>query len=190
MSGYQTFSDPSLVTLLRVGNADAYSEIYNRYYQLMFVFAFKKLRDDELAKDFVQELFTKLWVKREIISEDGNLSQYLYISLRSKILDFFDHQKVQGKFAKYLTDYTPQYNTAYADDLIREKQLASYIEKQIQNLPKKMKVVFLMSRTEQLSNREIAEQLNTTESNVSHHISNAVKILKSKIGSLLTFFMI
>lgn len=51
MSDYQRYSDSQLVSLIKLGNSEAYSEIYDRYFQLMFVFAFKKLRDDELARD-------------------------------------------------------------------------------------------------------------------------------------------
>lgn len=190
MSGYKTLSDDELVTLLREGNHLAYSEIYNRYFYLMFVFAYKKLRDEELAKDFVQELFTKLWVKKETILKNGNLSQYLYISLRSRMFDFFAHQKVQTKYIDSLKGFASANLVEFTDHLIREKQLREYIEVQTKSLPKKMREVFEMSRKQHLSNKEIAEELGTTESNVSHHVNNAIKILRTKLGviiSLLSF---
>ncbi|TKC00033.1 sigma-70 family RNA polymerase sigma factor [Pedobacter cryotolerans] len=187
MSGYKTLSDDELVALLREGNHLAYSEIYNRFFYLMFVFAYKKLSDEELAKDFVQELFTKLWVKKETILENGNIAQYLYISLRSRIFDFFAHQKVQTKYIDSLKDFASTNIVEYTDHLIREKQLLEYIEVQIKSLPKKMREVFEMSRKQYLSNKEIAEELGTTESNVSHHINNAVKILRTKLGLIIAF---
>lgn len=185
MSGYKTLSDDELVALLREGNHLAYSEIYNRYFYLMFVFAYKKLRDEELAKDFVQELFTKLWVKKETILENGNLAQYLYISIRSRMFDFFAHQKVQTKYIDSLKDFASANIVEYTDHRIREKQLLEYIELQINSLPKKMREVFEMSRKQHLSNKEIAAELGTTESNVSHHINNAVKILRTKLGLII-----
>jgi RNA polymerase sigma-70 factor (ECF subfamily) len=188
MSGYQTFADSELVTLLRDGDHLAYTQIYDRYHYLMFVFAYKKLRDRDLAKDFVQDLFTKLWFRRENILENGNLSQYLYISLRSNILNFFAHQKVEAKYIDALRSLFSEPKTGNTDDKIREQQLAEYIETQIQNLPKKMREIFMLSRKEHFSNKEIAIKLETTESNVSHQISNAVKILKAKLNMLLLLF--
>ncbi|MES2418319.1 MAG: RNA polymerase sigma-70 factor [Bacteroidota bacterium] len=190
MSGYKTLSDSELITLLRDGNDIAFVEIYNRYYYLMFVFAYKKLRDEDLAKDSVQELFTKLWIKKESILESGNLAQYLYISLRSRMLNFFAHQKVEDKYLVELKNHTLKNIVEHTDHLIREKQLTGYIEKQIECLPKKMREVFILSRKEHFSNREISEQLNTTESNVSQHITNAVKILRTKLSVifLMIFF--
>ena len=190
MPVYQNLSDNELIAFLKEGNAAAYTEIYDRYFQLMFVFAYKKLRDEELAKDFVQELFEKLWVKRDTILLDGNLAQYLYISLRSRILDYFAHQKVQSKYVDFLAGFVGGEVVEATDYLVREKQLAAYIEMQIARLPLKMREVFELSRKEHLSNREIAAQLGTSESSVSQHISGAVKILKSKLSSIfmLIFF--
>jgi len=176
-------TDKELVILLREGNTEAYTEIYNRYFQLMFIFAYKKLRDEELVKDLVQDLFTKVWTKRDTITTEGNLIQYLYISLRSRIFDYFSHQKVQSKYVDFLANFA-QTNSENTDHGIREKQLAPYIEKEIANLPKKMREVFELSRNEYLSNREIARKLGTTESNISHHIKSAVKILKAKLSIL------
>lgn len=182
---YHNSSDTSLLLHLKSGSHSAYTEIYNRYFYLMFVFAYKKLSDEDLAKDFVQELFIKLWSKRETLSETGKLSSYLYISIRSRILDYFTHQKVENKYLHFLKDYQL---TKYekTDHLVREKELADYIDKQIQSLPKKMRQVFKLSRKENLSHTEIAERLDITENNVSQHLSNALNIFRIKFGKMLT----
>ncbi|WP_293297333.1 RNA polymerase sigma factor [Pedobacter sp. UBA4863] len=189
MSGYQNLSDNELIILLNDGDAIAFTEIYNRYHQLMLVFAHRKLKDEELAKDVVQELFANIWHKRTSLSESGNLGAYLYISLRSRIFDYFAHQKVEGKYLQSLKAFILE-GTTGTDHPIREKQLSEYIEKQIQKLPAKMRRAFDMSRRQHLSYREIAEELGTTESNVSHHINNALKILKTRLNILFIMFWI
>ncbi|RZJ91148.1 MAG: RNA polymerase sigma-70 factor [Chryseobacterium sp.] len=190
MNNYRIFSDKELIASLREGDSLAYTEVYNRYFHLMLVFAYKKLRDEDLAKDFVQDLFTQVWVRRLDILVEGNLLQYLYISIRSKVLNYFCHQKVQEKYLDSLADFDSTYAPEQSDFYIREKQLADYIETQIKRLPSKMRRVFEMSRKEHLSHREIAHTLNTSESNVSHHINNAVKILRTKINTLFVFFFL
>lgn len=174
-------SDKELIIFLKEGSQQAYTEIFSRYYRLMFIFAYKKFRDEELAKDFVQELFSRLWEKRETLYPEGNLAQYLYISLRSRIFGYFAHQKVASKYIDFLAGFT-EATAEQADHLVREKQLSNYIDRQIAGLPKKMREVFELSRKEYLSHGEIAKKLGTTESNVSHHIINALKILRTKLG--------
>ncbi|WP_316846858.1 RNA polymerase sigma-70 factor [Pedobacter psychrodurus] len=186
MSNYKSLSDIDLLIQLKNGNHSAYTEIYDRYYYLMFLFAYKKLRDEDLTKDFVQELFINLWSKRNNLSENGKLSSYLYISIRSRILDYFTHQKVEHKYLDFLRNYQIS-SSETADYLIREKQLSNYIEKEIQALPRKMRQIFELSRKDHLSHREIAERLKTSEHNISKQIVNALKIFRTKLTSFLPF---
>jgi len=185
MENFNPLSDTKLLTQLKSGNHSAYNEIYNRYFDLMFIFAYKKLRDEELSKDFAQELFVSLWNKRDSLSENGKLSSYLYISIRSRIFDYFAHQRVETKYLDFLKNYQIT-SSEPTDHLIREKELAQYIEKEIQRLPRKMRQVFELSRKENLSHTEIAQRLKITENNVSQHLSNALKIFKIKLGDILS----
>ncbi len=186
MPVYQNLSDNELISFLREGDAAAYTEIYDRYFQLMFVFAYKKLRDEELAKDFVQDLFERLWIKRSTVQE-GNFVQYLYITMRSRLLNYFDHQKVQNKYVEFLAGFDSSYEEG-TDHVIREKQLNGYIEQQIAKLPVKMKAVLELSRKQHFTNKEIAKLTDTSESSVSQHIKAAVKILKTKLQVLFFLF--
>lgn len=184
---YSNASDTDLITLLREGNHNAFIEIYNRYYYLLFASGYKKLRNREQTKDIVQELFADLWVKKETIFTTENLAGYLMVAARNKIFNLFEHQKVESKYIESLKDFANTGNIAHTDYLVRKNQLNEYIEREIQALPKKMRRIFEMSRKENLSNRKIAENLNTSESNVSHHISNATKILRTKLGSIFLY---
>lgn len=189
MPVYHNFSDNELIAFLREGNTAACTEIYDRYFQLMFVFAYKKLRDEELAKDFVQELFIKLWERRERLGEVVNLSSYLYVTMRNKILDYFSHEKVASKYIAHLGCYLSRNQMPEADYLVREKQLAAYIESQVQALPQKMRRIFELSRKEYLSHKEISVVLDTSENNVSTQVMNALRILKTKL-KVLSMLMI
>jgi len=181
MGDYRNLSDNRLIELLRESDHPAFEEIYRRYYPLMLNFAFRKLFDTDLSKDFVQELFTNIWYRRELISESGNFASFLYTSLRSRIFDYFDHQNVESKYFEALQHAFRQTNNSQTDFLARERSMNDYIERQIMSLPKKMSAVFQMSRKEHLSHKQIAVKLNTTEENVSKHITRALKSLKAKL---------
>jgi RNA polymerase sigma-70 factor (family 1) len=187
MLEYNRISDNELINLLKGSDHSAFNEIYQRYFYLIFTHAYKKLRNEEQAKDIVQDVFASLWFKRETNIPTSNLAGYLYTAVRNKIFDLFAHQQVQSKYMDSLNDYMDTHVSTPADYRIRENELQHYINKEIEALPKKMREVFELSKKDNLSNREIANQLNTTESNVSQHVNNALRILKAKLYTAFPF---
>jgi len=185
MTTYKSFSDNELACLIKDNDHAAYTEIYHRYFYLIFTHAYKKLRDEEQAKDIVQDVFAGLWFKRENIAQNSNLAGYLYIAVRNKIFDLFAHQQVQTKYIDSLGEFISVHNETSPDYRIREADLRNYIEKEIQALPSKMRLVFEMSRKSDMSYNEIAEKLNVSENNVSKQINNALRILKTKLGIII-----
>jgi RNA polymerase sigma-70 factor (ECF subfamily) len=191
MHAYQSFTDQTLLTLLRQGDKDAYTVIYDRYKNLLYNHAYKKLGDPEEVKDVLQELFTNLWNKRVDIPVATNLSGYLYAGIRNRILNLLSHKEVENKYLTSIQQYTQQED--YSTDLvIREKEMADLIQKEIDQLPPKMREVFLLSRKENLSHHEIAEQLSISEQTVAKQVTNALRILRVRLGSffLLLLFLL
>ena len=184
MADYKTISDSELLSLLKASDHAAYTEIYHRYFYLIFTHAYKKLRDEEQAKDIVQDVFATLWFKRELNLPTSNLAGYLYTAVRNKIFDLFAHQQVQSKYIDSLDAFLTTHSSVSTDHLIRENQLKAYIDKEIQALTPKMRLMFELSRKENLSHKEIAEKLGTTENNVSTQITTALRILRTKLGLL------
>ncbi|EHQ30937.1 RNA polymerase sigma factor [Mucilaginibacter paludis] len=190
MADYSILSDNELIDLLKESDHVAFTEIYRRYAYLLLVHAYKKLQYEEQAKDVIQDLFTSLWLKRDIVIADGNLAGYLYISMRNKILNLLARQKVESKYIHSLNNYIVTNSNSSTDHLVREKELKAYIHKEIQALPRKMRVVFELSRNEQLNNREIALRLDTTENNVSKQVNRALRILKAKLGVIIFIYLL
>ena len=185
MADLSSYSEKDLLRLLTGGDHSAYTEIYNRYFRLIYTQAVKKLQDEEQAKDVVQEVFAGLWFKRESSGKIKDLAAYLFSAVRNKIFDLFAHQQVQQKHFDSLISLLSEKPVISTDYLVREAQFKAYIDQQIQALPPKMRVVFEMSRKQELSYREIAEQLSTSENNVSKQINNALRILKTKLGIII-----
>ncbi|WP_316818581.1 RNA polymerase sigma-70 factor [Pedobacter nyackensis] len=190
MNDYKKLSDLELIRLLQASDHGAYTEIYNRYFRLLYVHAVKKLRDEDQAKDILHELFTKLWIRRETNLTDINFAGYLYTLLRNRILDFLGHQLVKTKYVVHIKTTSSIHSGPRTDALIREKEMNDYINKEIDALPTKMREIFILSRKEELSYREIAEKLNTTENNVSKQVNNGLRILRGRLGLILYFYFI
>ncbi|MDR6783784.1 RNA polymerase sigma-70 factor (family 1) [Pedobacter africanus] len=182
MAAYSLLSDLELTTLLKGGDKTAYTEIYDRYIWVLLDHAYNKLRNREESKDVVQEAFTLLWSKKELLKEDENLSGYLYTTVRNTILNLFAHRKVQDKYMASMEHFAMHNTVVATDHLVREHQLKALIETEIAALPPKMREVFELSRKANLSHKEIAEQLGISEQTVSKQVTNALKILKVKLG--------
>ena len=176
-------ADEELLSLLKDGDRAAFTEIYNRYKGILHMHAYKKLGDFEEAKDIVQEVFATLWDKKEAIPQTTNFSGYLYQMLRNRIFNSIAHKDVASKHIASITDFYNE-GSAITDHLVRERELAHRIENEINNLPPKMREVFLLSRKYYLSHKEIAEQLTISEITVRNHVKHALKILRLRMGIL------
>jgi RNA polymerase sigma-70 factor, ECF subfamily len=184
MHAYQNYTDQILLTLLKQGDKEAYTVIYDRYKSLLYDHAYKKLGDAEEVKDVLQELFTQLWNKRADIPVATNLSGYLYTVIRNRVLNLLSHKEVEHRYIASIQQYIQEgdYTTELA---IREREFSTLIQKEIDALPPKMREVFLLSRKEHLSHQEIAEQLSISEQTVAKQVTNALRILRVRLGSFI-----
>jgi RNA polymerase sigma-70 factor (family 1) len=189
LSVYQKYTDQELFDLLKSGDQVAYTTIYERYIFTLLNHAFNKTRNREEARDIVQEVFTRLWARRQQIQITTNLAGFLYTSVHHIIIDQFVHSKVKDKYFASILSFAAQSQEA-TDHHIRENQLAAIIEKEIADLPPKMREIFELSRKHHLSHKEIAERLNIAEQTVSKQVSNALKILRFKLGIIAYLYFI
>jgi len=185
---YDEQSDRELVTLIREGDEKAFAALYKRYNGVLFLHARRLLEDEDEAKDALQELFTKFWIKRQEIEIRSSLSAYLYAALRNQILATFSHKKVMEKYIDSLQQFLEE-GQCMTDDWIREKELREQIEKEVALLPAKMRKVFELSRSINLSYKEIAFELDISDKTVKKQMNNALRILKHKIYLVLAFLL-
>lgn len=181
---YKNLSDAKLVDQLRNGDERAFNEIHNRYKGILLVHAYKKLGDYDEAKDVIQDMFAIFWNKRESISHTENISGYLYTITKNKALDVIARKKIVSKYAQSFNNFIDK-GVFVTDHLVREKELAGIIEREVDAMPPKMKEVFILSRQRYVSHRKISEQLGITESTVKYHVKTALQILRIKLGLII-----
>lgn len=188
MVEYNKFTDQQLAALLKEGDHDAFVEIYDRYYSLLYIFAYKKLNRREETKDVIQEVFIALWTGHQQFSLTTSLAAYLYRAVRNRSMNVFSRKNIEDKYLKSLEGFLTQYE-AGADYQIREKDIALMIEKGVADLPCKMREIFELSRKEHLTYKEIAQSLNISEHTVSTQVKRALKVLRVKLGMLSFIFI-
>jgi RNA polymerase sigma-70 factor (family 1) len=188
MGRYNKYSDKELTDLLKSGDQSAFTEIYNRYWSVMYAHVYKMLRDREEAKDVIQEIFSKLWLKATEIRSNQNLAGLLYVAARNRVLNLMEQNRVRNDYVKSIASFISEIDPS-AIDHVDEKKLTQIIEQEILNLPPKMREIFEMSRKENLSHKEIAEKLNISDQTVKKQVQNALKIIRPKISNLSVFVL-
>lgn len=186
MIGYNELSDKDLFKLLTQGNESAFSEMYNRYKEALYLHANRSLSNHNEARDMVQEVFTTLWTKRESLHVPDSVASYLYGAIRNRILNFIAHQKVVNRYMDAIDSFLERSHST-TDHAVRHKELENLLLREIDRLPKKMKEVFVMSRKQGMSYKQIAEELNISDQTVKKQVQRAIKILRLKIKLHLFF---
>jgi RNA polymerase sigma-70 factor (ECF subfamily) len=185
MSLYDKCSDDELFSLLVTGDEGAFAEIYERYWQMLFRHAIRVLQDQYHAQDMVQDTFAGLWQKRGSLHNEGKLSSLLYKTLRNRIFDFMDYSQVREEYITTLISVKTS-DCPPTDSRLIERELAAAIEKEISNMPARMRAVFELSRKDNLSYRQIASQLQISENTVKVQVSRAL----GKLQRLLTLSLV
>jgi RNA polymerase sigma-70 factor (family 1) len=189
MAAYGAYTDQDLAALLKGGDQYAYTEVYERYKRLLYLFAFKRLGDREEVKDIVHEIFTSLWYNKEQLNLSYSLNTYLHSAVRNKIVDVIARKQISARYAESFNAYQAS-GQSTTDHLVRQKELTALIEKEIAALPVKMRQVFELSRNGNYSRKQIAEELGLSEETVKSHMHHAMKILKVKLGPLLVLALV
>ena len=185
MDNYKTYSDVELLALCKAGDETGFSEIYDRYWAVLYRHAYKLLKEKPTAQDVVQEVFVMLWDKIPNLELQGSLSSYLYTTVRNKILNVIQKEKIHERYITSFGHFIERSETV-TDHRIREQMLRERIEREVAHLPTKMRHVFELSRTQHLSYKEIAQELNLSDKTVKKQVSNAIKILRLKLSGFIS----
>ena len=174
-------SEQQLLSALRFGNEGALRQIFDRHYPLLLSDIYRLIPDESTCQDLAQELFVDMWNKRESLDIHTSLRAYLRRSAVNKALN---HIKATRRMQFEDTDDLGQLaDTSSADSLRKEKQesLEDALHAAIGGLPEKCRVVFNLSRFEQLSHREIAEKLGISVKTIENQITKAMKMLRDAL---------
>lgn len=176
--------DETLLSRLKEGDEKAFTAIYIRYNKMLYVLAYKYLKDSFRAEDIVQQVFLKLWEARSLFAGAINLRNYLYTSAKNLILN-----EIRDNFSDMEKNYAVIQNRPEFEDKLQsaleEKDLFQHFYKILAELPEQKRKVCLLKIRDNLSNQEVADKLHISVPTVKSHYSQAIKLLRDKMGRLL-----
>ena len=172
------YNENELAARLAAGDEGAFVQLYHTYGNKIYSLALMYLKSVELAKDAVQEVFLKLWVRREKMGKVENLEAFVFIVGRNHIIDQLKGKLANPRMHETALDYLP-------DDLLLPhhrvdlKQLQKNIAEAIEKLPPQQKNIFRLSREEGLSHEQIAQRLGIGKETVKNHMVRALNTLRT-----------
>ncbi|RUT78036.1 RNA polymerase sigma-70 factor [Ancylomarina longa] len=171
------------INKLRAGSERTFKELYNKYYDALFLFGQKYIPNQNAVEDIIQESFLKVWEKKTSFFHEAALRAFLYKTVRNSCLNLIEHEKVcrnyQEEFAKDLSS-----NDFFLNNVI-EEEVNRIITDTIQKLPESARLIYLLS-LKGLKNVEIAEDLDISINTVKTQKQRANKFLRENLKNLFT----
>lgn len=176
-----------LIKQLKNGEEAAFKQFFSSHYSQLVVFANRYTADQDVSEELVQDVFYRLWKDLKNLDIKSNIRSYVYGATRNACLNHLKHQKVVLKHAEYLQSRPYQYAE---NKEIEYDELYDKVQESIQSLPEKCREVFLLSRHEGLSYKEIAVQLQISIKTVENQMGKALRVLKGALKEYMHLFLI
>jgi RNA polymerase sigma-70 factor (family 1) len=184
-------SEQEIVGAIKQGNERIFEETFRKYYQSLCNYANSILKEMDESEEIVQNLFLSIWEKRSDLEITISLKSYLYRAVHNHCLNRIKHLKIREEYQQYATNF---YDASYesVSQTIMKNELEQKIEEAIKKLPEQCRLIFRMSRFEELKYNEIAEQLELSPKTVENQIGKALKFLRIELSEylpLLIYFL-
>ena len=173
----------ALVKALKEGNQLAFSIVYKTYAAQTFSLAFKYLLNKELAEDAVQNLFLKLWLKKEEIDETKPINRYLFTMLKNDLLNTLRDSKKNIYLLEDCLSMVLELEDNSQNENLKQEQM-NIIQQALEQLSPQRCKVFEMKVSGKYSNQEIADKLNLSINTIKFQYSQSLKQIRSTVGEL------
>ena len=171
-----------LLQSLKEGSFSAFEKLYNLYSGKLYNFMMRLSSGNQyMAEEVVQQTFIRLWEVREKVDPTENFVSYLCTIARNLSMNMNQHQTVEYIYTEYLLKSNPDrdHQTEESTDL---RFLNDYIDSLAEELPPSRKKIFLLSKRQGYTNKEIAEKMGVSESTVATQLSLAVKFMREQFA--------
>lgn len=193
--------DSVLVELIKQSSYPAFTELYHRYWKYIYSIAYKKIGNKDDASDLTQNVFLEFYDKREALVVNIPVKNFLRTAMIYKLAKYF---RTKGFQEKHFQNFQHFFNQVQRSDTsfdtlstketaLAFEEMVELIYQTIEEMPDRMKEIFLMSRSEQYSINEIAEKLNLSPQTVKNQVGKAfarIRFVAQENGLSVTQVMI
>jgi RNA polymerase sigma-70 factor, ECF subfamily len=174
-----------LAQQIRAGNEKAFAELFDVYYKPLTFYSLRIVKSLAVAEELVQDLFCRLWEKREEIIIEQSFKAYLYGAVRLNSLHYLRDNKLHNRKLESIGWERSDFDST--NDKLAEADIYDILEKTLANLPERSSEIFTLNRIDGLKYREIAAKLSLSEKTVEAHISQVLKLLRKNLRDFIGF---
>ena len=171
-------NDQQLMIKLKNQERAAFESVYNNYSKKLYYYALKFVKSPEIAEDIMHDVFVKLWEHATMLNPEASLQAYLYKMTRNSLLNLIKRGNVEERIVEEIMNHAEQF-TLNTEEQIQYRETLAQANKAIGELPPKRKQIFEMSRDKGMTHRQIALQLEITDSTVNNQLVKAIKSIKN-----------
>jgi RNA polymerase sigma-70 factor (ECF subfamily) len=184
MPAYSHLSDTDLLLLIRNGREPAFTEIYNRYWERLIATGYYYTRSKEAAEEIVHDVLMGLWLRRDSL-EIQSLPAYLGTAVKFAVFKSMARKKRRKELLEGHPAGADQHNDT--EQHLDARFLEEYLRGVVDQLPEKARLVFVYSRDEALSVKDIAEKMNLSSKSVEYHMTKALKAIRDSLRKMRIF---
>ncbi|HTJ51616.1 MAG TPA: RNA polymerase sigma-70 factor [Cyclobacteriaceae bacterium] len=174
---------------LKEGDITAFEMFFKTYYQPLCNYAYTFIQDRDEAEEIVQSAFLSVWEKRDTLDIKTSLKSYLYTMVRNTSLNVIKHEKIKQKYVGEAMAIEDRSHEGVAQAVL-SSELEDRIQMAMEVLPEQCRLVFKLSRFEELKYAEIAEQLDISIKTVENHMGKALKIMREQLKDYLPLLIV
>jgi RNA polymerase sigma-70 factor (ECF subfamily) len=166
------YEEKILLQQLSENNEQALTQLYKAHWQNLFLSAYNVLKDKKACEDIVQEIFVQLWVRRQTLDIRQSLATYLTTAVRYQV---YHHIRKAARRVTVPEEQVAHRQTSGCDERLLQKDLHGRVHEAVKELPEKCRLIYRLSREEQLTHKEIAHHLNISIKTVENQLTIALR---------------
>ena len=178
----EKYDDQRLVQLLRRGNVSAFDSLFEGYSPKLYGFALKYFKNEADAEELVQEVFVKVWESRQTLKSEHSFKSYLFTIALNQIRKHFNKKAVSLRYLESL-----QHDSELNENQVVQNEdyesAMQQINLIIEQMPPRRREIFLKSKLEGKSSKEIAAELNISSGTVDNQVSEALRFIRSRLNA-------
>jgi len=173
-------SDIELVERLQKGDVEAFDLIYDKYSGKLYAFGLRYLRSTAETEELVQSVFLKLWENYKNLKKESSFKSYLFTITYNELCKLFRKKNYHQQFIRE-TLYENSQSSSAMEESLDYNSLMERVQKIVDKLSKRQKEIFMKSRLEGKSTKEIAKEVGLSPGTVDNYISEALKFIRSRL---------
>ena len=178
-------TEKELLARIAIGSEESFKILFNNYNERLFYYISTIVKSPQVAEEIVMDVFLKIWLGKEIITQIENFDAFLFRVAHNKSIDFLRSAARDPKFKDLLWDQMQLSGYEKADASVLRKEFECKLREAVSLLSVQRRKAYQLSRNEEMSHEQIAQRLGLSKNTVNNHIVEAQRFIRSYLSKNL-----